>query len=1573
MDYRDISPYFTEDGKLKLLAPELDTLQELVDAGDRGAFHFLYGEMADNDDARLTAKISTFSDTVGGTAFASNWALQQTEPNYPGIYAISQQIAVDILLLARREVEIQDGGTGYLDKEEHFTSADNTWINLGIGELFPGNLVKLARNEADLGFWEELGDIAAFLALGGSPGEQAALWGAAYSGYTGKKLSDFEGVSGYEIIEVAGGQVVVDSEGRTTATFISAGGDDLLAELTQGFTLGLNLDSFIAYPESIYNVMGEVGSQTQILSPWLPEYADARRDFTQFSDGAYNGDNAPLPSVGDPTLRLSQDATGDRDLLMYTDTADVAFAGAGNDLVMMADGNDRAHGQAGDDVLWGQQGSDQLDGGAGNDILRGGIGNDVLYGGEGDDILDGSDITIEGYEAALLTYVFGDERLAALDGHDVLMGGTGDDLLRGGLGADFLFDRGLETYTGDQINLSPSNTLLYAYDGGDDGNGDALGSDILVGGEGSDFLVYSGGRDTFYGGTGDDTYLVSPEFIENREFSFDELTIVLEEEDIADESTWFGHDYVIGNGRGIHSIVFEGLNRDDVTFAYEYEETAFDELSTELQTSFINLLGIDSIDLGTFPIFSLSGQLSITVNATGSSIYFDNVGGAYVGGNNSFYGSVFIEPMLATETYAVFEDGTYFDWMRELDRIEYVQPVNGTISDDADDAPESQAEERGFEPPEEEPEEQIGTNATDFLVGTSADENLVGLQGDDYLHGWDGNDILTGNEGADLIHGGEGFDIANYSTAADAIVVSLSSGNGISGEADGDRLISIEGVRGSAFGDTLYGGAGNNQLFGGDGDDRIESGFGAGVTYMNGGNGADVLIVRSGNAQVLGGAGNDQLFSGPAAGIEFMFGEEGDDTLYASMGDDLYDGGTGYDTLSTEYLISSLSDRYVNLEDGIMRARFFTDNSIGIGSNELVSIEAYLGGRGNDQVFGSSAANLLSGGGGNDELDGGAGDDTLYGSSGDDILRGGDGDDALYGSIPGLSTYLGSDILFGGAGTDTAYYSAAFSTYSFSTFNGVLFVAHGDGNFDEIADDVELIAFADATYTWGELSAIMINDGPTAIDDTVEILEGETVTLDPRLNDSDPNGDPLSIVEVNGNATGPSSTSYTGPGLDLAIRLTANGSLSFEADNFFGDDLAPAETYVLTVTYTVSDGLGGFSSADITVTVVGNDEEVVGAVDGTENSDVINTSYVDADGDTVSSEADTIFGLGGDDTINSGGGDDTVYGGDGDDIIDGGDGDDQLHGGGGNDTLLGLAGADFFDGGEGNDTVSYSYTAADLFIDLSAGGASTGAGAPIQESFASIENVIGSDGENTIIGDFEDNILSGLDGSDRLEGGAGADTLIGGLDADTLVGGTGADVYRFTTGDAADRILDFDPEEDIIEIDGVVFDVSAVPSGVSVSDQGADVLLSYGSGDTIVLEGLSVTEWIAATSGGTTVGILDGTESADIIDTSYVDADGDTVTDGAETIYGFGGDDTISSGSGNDTIYGGAGNDTIQASRGNKTIDGGDGNDTIYVIDSSVVDGGAGDDYLFSNLNKGGDHTFTGGTGADTFEFAYAG
>ncbi|MDC0737045.1 Hint domain-containing protein [Cognatishimia sp. SS12] len=97
------------------------------------------------------------------------------------------------------------------------------------------------------------------------------------------------------------------------------------------------------------------------------------------------------------------------------------------------------------------------------------------------------------------------------------------------------------------------------------------------------------------------------------------------------------------------------------------------------------------------------------------------------------------------------------------------------------------------------------------------------------------------------------------------------------------------------------------------------------------------------------------------------------------------------------------------------------------------------------------------------------------------------------------------------------------------------------------------------------------------------------------------------------------------------------------------------------------------------------------------------------------------------------------------------------------------------------------------------------------------------------------------------------------------------------------------------------------------------------------------------------VGIVEGTAAADLIDETYVDdPEGDRVTDG---------DDVIHAGDGNDTVYAGDGDDVILGEDGNDVLIGEEGNDTL--------DGGDGDDYL---LGGAGDNLFFGGAGSDTIE-----
>ncbi|UCL88439.1 retention module-containing protein [Pseudomonas sp. HS-18] len=89
-----------------------------------------------------------------------------------------------------------------------------------------------------------------------------------------------------------------------------------------------------------------------------------------------------------------------------------------------------------------------------------------------------------------------------------------------------------------------------------------------------------------------------------------------------------------------------------------------------------------------------------------------------------------------------------------------------------------------------------------------------------------------------------------------------------------------------------------------------------------------------------------------------------------------------------------------------------------------------------------------------------------------------------------------------------------------------------------------------------------------------------------------------------------------------------------------------------------------------------------------------------------------------------------------------------------------------------------------------------------------------------------------------------------------------------------------------------------------------------------------------------------------------------TASNNNDLLHGLDGSDTLSGGNGHDIIYGGTGNDTLNGGNGNDSLYGGAGNDTL--------NGDAGNDLLVGNegndiLNGGaGDDILIGGKGSDT-------
>jgi serralysin len=150
-------------------------------------------------------------------------------------------------------------------------------------------------------------------------------------------------------------------------------------------------------------------------------------------------------------------------------------------------------------------------------------------------------------------------------------------------------------------------------------------------------------------------------------------------------------------------------------------------------------------------------------------------------------------------------------------------------------------------------ENLIGSALADVLGGDGTDNRLEGGDGTDRLEGGGGNDhllgdagrdVLIGGAGADTLDGGIGIDLANYVASALAVTVSLGAGTGQGGDAEGDALLGIENLTGSALDDRLTGNTQANLLIGGRGDDTLTGG--AGNDTLMGGEGADLLIGGSG-------------------------------------------------------------------------------------------------------------------------------------------------------------------------------------------------------------------------------------------------------------------------------------------------------------------------------------------------------------------------------------------------------------------------------------------------------------------------------------------------------------------------------------------------------------------------------------------------------------------------------------------------------------------------------------------------------------------------------------------------------
>ena len=679
----------------------------------------------------------------------------------------------------------------------------------------------------------------------------------------------------------------------------------------------------------------------------------------------------------------------------------------------------------------------------------------------------------------------------------------------------------------------------------------------------------------------------------------------------------------------------------------------------------------------------------------------------------------------------------------------------------------------------------FGVGGDDELNGEDDHDALRGGDGNDILHGGNGDDFLRGDDGGvgdDIIDGGAGWDRVTYAIGATAGVTVDLNIQGIAqdtGSKGFDTLIDIEHLSGTIFNDVLIGNSGDNWIWGGS--------DGSGTTgndIIAAGAGNDLVEVGTGNHSLDGGIGNDTLS---------LWGNDTDITI---------------DGVTFSLLLQGAAQ---DTEQGMMNATGF-ENLSGSKYDDLLT------GDGND--------NVLAGDQGNDQLVGGGGNDTLYGDGRiivDTHNTGGSGPITTYSDVVLIDALLvsGDDVLEGGDGDDTLDGGSGSDTASYVTAAGAV--------------QVNLIA-GSATGAAGNDTLVNIeNFAGSAFDDFARGNAQDNVLA---------GGDGHDFMR--GHA-----------GNDTMI----GGNDDDYLDGAEGDDLLDGGAGWDRATYAPS------ATAGVTV-----DLNIVGVAQATGqgNDTLIGIEHVSG----------TAF----DDVLIGDGGDNWIWGGSN---ATGVTGDDNLSAGGGNDLVQVGTGSHVADGGTGSDTLSLhgngtDITAAGVTVSLALQGASQDTEQGLM-TLSGFENLSGSNFDDNLTGDDGDNLLAGYSGSDTLsggkgndilygdgvvvvdthgtggsgpigtivdvglldfpeptgndvlDGGKGDDVLNGGGGDDDLTGGQGNDIFAFTSASGDDVVTDFRNHQDKIRFEGVagVDDFS----DLTITRVGSDTVISWGTADSILLEG----------------------------------------------------------------------------------------------------------------------------------------
>jgi len=536
-------------------------------------------------------------------------------------------------------------------------------------------------------------------------------------------------------------------------------------------------------------------------------------------------------------------------------------------------------------------------------------------------------------------------------------------------------------------------------------------------------------------------------------------------------------------------------------------------------------------------------------------------------------------------------------------------------------------------------------------------ERAYGSTGADTIKGTNGDDTLSGDAGNNIIDGRAGFNTLDYSTSyagtiAAAAFVNLSATDQtiggttvVAGKArnpwggtdsltNDTNVVTIAGVLGTAFADTMVGSNQDNRLAGGDGNDTL-----------NGSGGNDTLLGGTGDDTLRGGDGNDSVDGGA-----------GNDSIIAGLGSDTIDGGSLNERNAIDYRFNIPGIAQTQFSGGALTLVFTN------ATTATVSKATDLDAQSKPNVDTLIDINQVFGTGNADKFDlsltsasapltfivrGAAGNDTIIGNGSERIVA--DYNDTVAGNMSAINVNLATGVVQDGQGGVDMLVGvrAVISTFGFN--------------------DTLVGSSSDDTFIGSGLGSKTMTGGGGH--DTYRYQGNSGVFIDLGTNNA--SGAYIGNV-LHGGSTDTLTgfdRAYGGQGADTIKGTNGSDTLAGDngADNIDGrggsdviDYSAFSSVFIATGVVvnlsTSSTTIGGATFAAGTARDPWGNTDTLANLEG-----VIGTDFADTLIGT--NQADSFTGNAGDDSISAGGNIDTINGGAGSDSIRGGDGNDSIDGG----------------------------------------------------------------------------------------------------------------------------------------------------------------------------------------------------------------------------------------------------------------------------------------------------------------------